>query len=118
MAPRPGAPQLAAPVQVGNDSLNKIILAHIAAIVAALSAGGAVVAMRSVIGQTDPVSLALYRYVIALICLFRFCPSSLPGYIQQQTNLRPCSTFRRVPLTGTRPYCSESPLRALSGHCY
>jgi EamA-like transporter family len=54
--------------------MNKIVLAHAAAATAALSAGAAVVATRFVIGETDPVSLVFYRYVISVIC---FAPSCL-----------------------------------------
>ena len=49
--------------------MNKIVLAHVAAATSALSAGGAVVATRFVIGETDALSLVFYRYVIAVICL-------------------------------------------------
>src|SRR5919197_186685 len=52
--------------------MNKIVLAHAAAAAAALSAGAAVVATRFVIGETDPLSLVLYRYVISVICFVLF----------------------------------------------
>jgi drug/metabolite transporter (DMT)-like permease len=44
-------------------------LANLAAAAAALSAGASVVATRLVVGETDPVTLAFYRYVIAACCL-------------------------------------------------
>ena len=48
--------------------MNKILLAHAAAAAAALCAGTAVVATRFVIGETDPISLVFYRYLISIIC--------------------------------------------------
>ncbi len=48
--------------------MNKTFFAHVAAAVAALSAGGGIVVTRFVIGETDPVSLALYRNVVSIIC--------------------------------------------------
>ena len=44
-------------------------LANLAAAAAALSAGAAVVATRFVVGETDPVTVAFYRYVIGACCL-------------------------------------------------
>jgi drug/metabolite transporter (DMT)-like permease len=44
-------------------------LANLAAAAAALSAGASVVATRLVVGETDPVTLAFYRYVIAACCM-------------------------------------------------
>jgi drug/metabolite transporter (DMT)-like permease len=44
-------------------------LANFAAASAALSAGASVVATRLVVAETDPVTLAFYRYVIATICI-------------------------------------------------
>ena len=49
--------------------MNNYTLANLAAATAALSAGASVVATRLVIGETDPVTLAFYRYVIATCCL-------------------------------------------------
>jgi drug/metabolite transporter (DMT)-like permease len=60
--------------------MNKTVLAHIAAAIAALSAGAAVVATRFVIGETDPVALALYRYVIAVICFAPILPFIWPKH--------------------------------------
>lgn len=48
--------------------MSKIALAHVAAATAALSAGAAVVATRYVVGETDPAALALYRYIISILC--------------------------------------------------
>jgi drug/metabolite transporter (DMT)-like permease len=47
----------------------KLLLANVAAAAAALSAGASVVATRLVVGETDPATLAFYRYVIGGICL-------------------------------------------------
>jgi drug/metabolite transporter (DMT)-like permease len=58
--------------------MNKNMLAHLAAASAALCAGAAVVATRFVIGETDPISLVLYRYVISVICLVPVLPSIWP----------------------------------------
>ncbi len=60
--------------------MNKIVLAHIAAIIASLSAGAAVVATRFVIGETDPLSLAFYRYVIGILCLAPIVPFIWPKH--------------------------------------
>ncbi len=49
--------------------MNRTLLANLAAATAALSAGAGVVATRIAVGETDPVSLAFYRYVIAGACL-------------------------------------------------
>jgi len=49
--------------------MNKSVLANLAAATAALSAGASIVATRIVVGETDPVALAFYRYVIAVICM-------------------------------------------------
>ncbi len=46
-----------------------MFLANMAAATAALSAGVSVVATRYVVGETDPVSLAFYRYVVAGLCM-------------------------------------------------
>jgi drug/metabolite transporter (DMT)-like permease len=58
--------------------MNKIVLAHAAAAAAALSAGAAVVATRFVIGETDPVSLVFYRYVISMVCFAPVLPTIWP----------------------------------------
>ncbi len=49
--------------------MNKVILANFAATISSLSAGISIVATRFVIFETDPISLAFYRYFIASICL-------------------------------------------------
>src|SRR6266511_702745 len=58
--------------------INTYTLANLAAATAALSAGASVVATRLLVGETDPVTLAFYRYVIAAGCLapvlFVRCP--------------------------------------------
>ncbi|MEM7633477.1 MAG: DMT family transporter [Pseudomonadota bacterium] len=58
--------------------MNKTVLAHLAAAVAALSAGTAVVATRFVIGETDPISLAFYRYLIGSLCFLPLLPFIWP----------------------------------------
>ncbi len=50
-------------------AINRALLAHLAAAVAALGGGSAVVATRLAVGESDPVSLAFYRYVIAAACM-------------------------------------------------
>lgn len=49
--------------------MNKYLLANLAAAAAALSAGASVVATRIAVGEIDPVTLSLLRYVIAGGCL-------------------------------------------------
>lgn len=58
--------------------MNRIALAHAAAAAAALSAGAAVVATRFVIGETDPVSLVFYRYLVSVICFLPILPAVWP----------------------------------------
>lgn len=58
--------------------MNKLLLAHAAAAAAALSAGTAVVATRFVIGETDPISLVFYRYLVSVICFAPFLPALWP----------------------------------------
>lgn len=45
------------------------VWANVAAATAALSAGASVVATRLVVAETEPVTLAFYRYVIATACI-------------------------------------------------
>ncbi len=58
--------------------MNRVYLAHAAALAAALSAGTAVVATRFVIGETDPISLVFYRYLVGIICFAPFLPVLWP----------------------------------------
>ena len=58
--------------------MNKIALAHAAAAAAAVSAGSAVVATRFVIGETDPLALVFYRYVISVACFAPVMPMLWP----------------------------------------
>lgn len=58
--------------------MNRIVLAHAAAAAAALFAGAAVVATRFVIGETDPLSLVFYRYVVSIICFAPILPALWP----------------------------------------
>lgn len=60
--------------------MNKSVFAHIAAATAALSAGVAVVATRFVVGETDPLALAFYRYVIGIICFAPVLPFLWPKH--------------------------------------
>ncbi len=48
---------------------NKVLLANAAAAAASLSAGASIVATRFVIGESDPGTLAFYRYIIGAACL-------------------------------------------------
>ena len=52
--------------------MNKFLLANFAAAFASLSAGVSIVATRFVIGETDPISLAFFRYFIGAMCLLPF----------------------------------------------
>jgi drug/metabolite transporter (DMT)-like permease len=58
--------------------MNRIVLAHVAAAAAAVSAGTAVVATRFVIGETDPLALVFYRYVISILCFAPVLPMLWP----------------------------------------
>jgi len=58
--------------------MNRIVLAHAAAAAAALSAGTAVVATRFVVGETDPLSLVFYRYVVSVLCFAPILPALWP----------------------------------------
>ena len=58
--------------------MNRIALAHAAAALAALSAGTAVVATRFIIGETDPLSLVFYRYLISVACFAPVMPALWP----------------------------------------
>lgn len=58
--------------------MNKLAFAHAAAAAAALSAGAAVVATRFVVGETDPISLVFYRYLISVICFAPMMPALWP----------------------------------------
>ncbi|MCW5687725.1 MAG: DMT family transporter [Pseudolabrys sp.] len=60
--------------------MNKIALAHLAALISALSAGTAVVATRFVIGETDPLALVFYRYVISVLCFAPALPLLWPRH--------------------------------------
>ncbi|MCP4334080.1 MAG: DMT family transporter [Gammaproteobacteria bacterium] len=57
---------------------NRSFLANLAAAVAALSAGACVVATRLAIGETDPATLAFYRYIIGMICFAPILPFIWP----------------------------------------
>lgn len=58
--------------------MNRTMLAHLAAAAASMSAGMAVVATRFVIGETDPVSLVFYRYLVSVLCFAPFLRSLWP----------------------------------------
>ena len=65
--------------------MNKVILANIAAAISSLSAGISIVATRVIIYETDPISLAFFRYFIAATCLF---PILYLGLRKQQIALK------------------------------
>ena len=79
--------------------MNKIFFAHFAAAIAALSAGGAVVATRFVMGETDPVSLALYRNIVAIICFGPVLPFIWP---KQRI---PLSEYGKIAMLGILFFC-------------
>jgi drug/metabolite transporter (DMT)-like permease len=58
--------------------MNRVALAHAAALAAALSAGATVVATRFVIPETDPISLVFYRYLISVLCFIPVLPLLWP----------------------------------------
>jgi drug/metabolite transporter (DMT)-like permease len=58
--------------------MNKVALAHAAALAAALSAGATVVVTRFVVGETDPISLVFYRYLISVVCFLPVLPKVWP----------------------------------------
>ena len=58
--------------------MNRILWAHAAALASAISAGAAVVATRFVIGETDPLALVFYRYVVSIICFVPVMPMLWP----------------------------------------
>ena len=58
--------------------MNRSLLANVAACCAALCAGASVVVTRFAVGEIDPVTLAFYRYVIAMICLLPVLPFVWP----------------------------------------
>jgi len=74
--------------------MNRSFLANSAAAAAALSAGVCVVATRYVVGETDPVTLVLYRYVIAVICFLPFLP-----FIWPEARI-PASEYGKIALLG------------------
>ena len=58
--------------------MNRSLLANVAACCAALCAGTSVVVTRFAVGEIDPVTLAFYRYAIAMICLLPVLPFVWP----------------------------------------
>ena len=58
--------------------MNRSLLANVAACCAALCAGTSVVVTRFAVGEIDPVTLAFYRYAIAMICLLPVLPFVSP----------------------------------------
>ncbi len=58
--------------------MNRTLLAHAAAAAAALIAGTAVVVTRYVIGETDPLSLVFYRYLVSVLCFVPMLPALWP----------------------------------------
>ena len=66
------------PRSIPVPAINKSTQANLAAATAAFSAGASVVATRLVIGETAPVTLAFYRYVIAVACMAPILPFLWP----------------------------------------
>jgi drug/metabolite transporter (DMT)-like permease len=60
-------------------------LAIWAAALVGIQVGAATVASRFVIGETDPITLALLRYIIGVLCLL---PFALPQYLATGSTLR------------------------------
>ena len=58
--------------------MNRSLLANVAACCAALFAGTSVAVTRFAVGEIDPVSLAFYRYTIAMVCLLPVLPFVWP----------------------------------------
>lgn len=58
--------------------MNTPLLANVAPFCAALFAGTSVAVTRFAVGEIDPVTLALYRYAIAMICLLPALPFVWP----------------------------------------
>jgi drug/metabolite transporter (DMT)-like permease len=58
--------------------VNRLFWVHLGAAGAAVSAGATVVATHIAVGETDPVTLAFYRYVIAFACLAPILPFVWP----------------------------------------
>lgn len=57
-----------------------MLMAHVAAATAALSAGTAVVATRVVVAEIDPISLAFWRYLIGSLCFLPVLPKLWPEH--------------------------------------
>jgi drug/metabolite transporter (DMT)-like permease len=55
-----------------TDAAARPMPAAVAAAAASIQVGAAIVATRAVIGETDPTSLALWRYLIGVACLLPF----------------------------------------------
>lgn len=62
------------------EESRRTVLAHVAAAIAALSAGAAVVATRLVVGDLDPISLAFWRYLIGSACFLPVLPMLWPAH--------------------------------------
>ncbi|MBS0246688.1 MAG: DMT family transporter [Proteobacteria bacterium] len=73
--------------------MNRTVLAHLAALTAALSAGTAVVATRYVIGETDPLALVFYRYVISVACFAPALPLIWPRHRIEWTEYAKIAAF-------------------------
>ena len=79
--------------------MNKSLLAHFAAATAALSAGTALVATRYVVGETDPISLAFYRYFIGAVCFLPLLFFVWPKHRVSATD------FGKIALLGILAFC-------------
>lgn len=62
----------------GTGRDHTALLANVAAAVGALCAGASVVATRIAVAETDPFTLAFYRYVIGTLCFTPFLPMLWP----------------------------------------
>lgn len=62
----------------GTGRDNTTLLANIAAAAGALCAGASVVATRIAVAETDPFTLAFYRYIIGTLCFAPFLPLLWP----------------------------------------
>jgi drug/metabolite transporter (DMT)-like permease len=58
--------------------MNTTLLANLAAALGSLCAGASVVATRVAVGETDPFTLAFYRYIIGVLCFAPVLPMLWP----------------------------------------
>ena len=70
---------------------------RLAAAAASIQVGAAIVATRFVIGETDPASLALLRYVVGVLCLLPFLSAPLRVRFARR-DLLPMAAARHRPV--------------------